>query len=60
MTVIRGKYGQWICSDIVDDVFDGFSFGPKLVDLHYYGYTKREAMRRFREHVKNFKLPNPA
>lgn len=43
MTIEKNQAGAYVISDIV---------GGYLVTRQYYGYTKREAMRLFRDYVK--------
>ena len=43
MTAYKNYTGAWIVSDIV---------GGSYYVQTYYGYTKREALRRFRAYVK--------
>lgn len=43
MTITKQKYGEWL----VQDVVNGY-----LVSRQYYGYTKREAIREFKQDVK--------
>ena len=43
MTAERNVYGAWVVSDII---------GGYLVTRVYYGYSKREALRRFRSEVR--------
>lgn len=44
MLIERGRHGQWVVSDIIDG---------HLVSHQYYGYTKREAVREFKEEAKS-------
>ena len=43
MTIERNYEGAWVISDII---------GGYRVARSYYGYTKREAIRLFREYTK--------
>lgn len=43
MLIEKGKYGQYIVSDIVENV---------LVTKQYYGYTKKEAKKLFNEELR--------
>jgi hypothetical protein len=38
MTIEKGRYGQWIISDIVEGYY---------VHRQYYGYSKKEAIQLF-------------
>lgn len=46
MTIERNHEGAYVISDIVK----GY-----LVTMRYYGYTKREAIRLFRQEIKKAK-----
>jgi hypothetical protein len=43
MTIERNYEGAWVISD---------SIGGYLVTRRFYGYTKRESVRLFREYAK--------
>lgn len=49
ITAERNKYGAWVMTCLVN--LDGYGTG--LNTQVYYGYTKREALRLYRQYLKD-------
>lgn len=55
VTIEKNVHGAYVCTSLV---YLGDETGTGLVHQTYYGYTKREALARFREYVQSVQNQN--